>query len=84
MEEFKDKLNSFAERLKTEKRTSPIQEVRPIETHSMFDRKTKIVRSTVHLTNELHQKVKVHCAKTQISFKDYVTDVIKRDIELKE
>jgi len=77
MTEYEDKLNSFAQRLKKEPLTTPVQEVRPIEHPPKRSKpKEKIVRITVHLPASLHKKVKLQCVQKGISFKDFVTDLI--------
>lgn len=82
MSEYEDKLNSFAQRLKTESIAAPMQEVRPIEKVASKPKKEeKIVRTTIHLSASLHHKVKMHCVKNKISFKEYVTGVIGSDIK---
>lgn len=77
MNDYKDKLSGLAERMKSENRPTPIQEIRPIKGEKP---KVEIIRATVHLPAILHQRVKIHCAEQKISFKDFVTELIKNNV----
>ncbi len=77
MNDYKDKLSGLAERLKMENRPIPIQEIRPVKEQKI---KMEIIRATIHLPASLHQKVKIHCAKQKISFKNFVTELIKNNV----
>lgn len=76
MTDYNDKLSSFAERLKADKNTTPMQEVKPVRQ----TRKEKIVRSTVHLPIRTHKQVKVFCARQSISFKDFIIECVNEKL----
>ena len=39
------------------------------------------VRTTIHLPDEIHKKIKVHCALNGVSFKDFVTQILIESID---
>lgn len=83
MNEYKEKLSSFAQQLKKDAVTPPMQEVRPLERSRKIKSKEKIVRTTIHLPASVHKKVKLQCVQQGISFKDFVTDLIVKTVNPK-
>ncbi len=85
MTDYKEKLGSFADRLKQSNLTTsvPIQEVRPVENNGSKKKKRDelIIRTTIHLRESLHQKVKLYCVKNKISFKDLVTEFVEKGMK---
>lgn len=77
MNDFKNELEGFAQRLKNKEQSTPMQEVKPVKQTS----NKEIIRTTVHLPADIHHKIKMHCVKNGISFKDFVTEKLISSIE---
>lgn len=74
MSEYKDKLSGFAERLKTNQITPPMQEVKPIKTNLTNEPEIQL---NIWIPKSLMKKIKQKSLDEDISIKDLVTASIK-------
>lgn len=73
MSEYKEKLNGFAERLKTNQITAPIQEVKPIKNKLPNEPEIQL---NIWIPKSLMKKIKQKSLDDDISIKDLVTNSI--------
>jgi hypothetical protein len=79
MTEYKDKLSSFASRLKTENTQIPIQEVRPIP--SITEIKEPETQLNIWIPKSLMKKLKKFSIDNELSIKEAVINSINKNIE---
>jgi len=48
----------------------------------IHNKKSEIIRTTIHLPKDIHTKIKVYCANNSLSFKEYVTNLIRKNITI--
>ena len=76
MNKYQDKLNGFAERMKTEEIKTPVQEVKPV-----FKGNKKLLEQEIQLnvwiTKSLMRKIKQKSLDSEMSIKDWVIESIK-------
>ena len=76
MTEYKDKLSSFASRLKTEESLSPIQEVRPVSVKAKTSEEE--TQLNIWIPKSLMKKLKWYSVEKDKTIKDSVVDAISK------
>ena len=79
MTEYKDKLSSFAARLKTEQPKTPIQEVIPIVV--IAKSKDPETQLNIWIPKSLMKNLKKHSIENDKTIKDFVIEAISKYIE---
>lgn len=82
MTEYKDKLRSFASRLKKEKSLIPIQEVRPIDMNPLI--KEAETQLNIWIPKSIMKKLKKYSIDNEKTIKEVVINSIVRRIENSE
>ena len=75
MTEFKDKLNSFASRLKSEEPIVPIQEVKPIQVKPI--QKEAETQLNIWIPKSLMKKLKKASIDNDLTIKEFVVNAIE-------
>lgn len=76
MDDYKDKLSAFKDNLKDSKVQTPMQEVKPLLSKKRHKREPEI-KTTIEIERTLLQKAKIHCIKEQISFKEFLNNLLR-------
>jgi hypothetical protein len=79
MTEYKEKLNSFASRLKNEIPQSPIQEIRPITKNSIV--KEAETQLNIWISKSIMKSLKRHTLEHDKTIKDSVIEAITNYLE---
>lgn len=79
MTDYKDKLNSFATRLKSESTLGPIQEVRPRVTKKTCNEEE--TQLNVWIPISLLKSLKKYSIEKDTTVKEFVIDAIKKQLE---
>jgi len=77
MNDFKDKLDAFSQRLVNANQAAPIQEVRPVKK----EKKETTVLTTIHLPEKIHKKIKMYCIQNGTTIKDFITETLTNSLE---
>lgn len=77
MEDYKDKLSSFSNRIKNEKIEVPIQKVKPL---TDFEKET-VVQLNVELPKLLIKKLKSRCLEHDLKIKDFIALAIENELK---
>lgn len=76
MENYKDRLNSFANRVKEEKIELPIQKVEPTNFVSEAE-----VQLNVYIPKSMMRKLKSKCIERDLKIKEFIATAIAHAIE---
>ena len=76
MENYKDKLNSFATRVKEDKVEIPIQKVKPINSSNETE-----VQLNVYIPKSMMRKLKSKCLERDLKIKEFIAIAIEREME---
>lgn len=80
MNDYKDKLSGFANRLKTSTTQTPIQEVKPVST--LKPQIKDDVQLNIWISRSLMKQIKSRCLEKDLSIKDFVTITIENELNI--